>query len=483
MMFQNIYIYIMSMTKEYIERENNKLFEEMKYITYDDDDEKIKDILNKMNIGENPENQTDVIDYFTNAERKKLTFKSPIKYPTEEDSYGDKLKVAIDFTSDLEKNYEEIDDGKYYVFCLNLSDQNPFNMKQTKFYKNEIRRLFYPSAFGRRWKRELDYENIDIKELYQIKIDQISEMLDMNVLKKNNEIQKYKNYKTLTTYIDKRLQLFPYAATFEDLPSTTINKFGEKLRLTNPEKWEEWKTRYQKFKQGKQFWKPNKYFEISGVHRNIDGTVKVNEYSGGNMDKNLYEPEYYKRWNGDPFYVYDRKHDMYRLQTEVKGYKTEEEINEIKNPKSSIHALIILKICINQDIELDKYPEEIIPRPTATVSILMQYERIIVNNKLYSELYMDKKIVETLCDDEPVESGTELLDVSKNLGMFKRNDSMKSSDSTNSSGYTLGSAEEDRSGGRKKTRHKKHKKTKRKNKTKRDKTHKKNKKRTRRMRR
>jgi hypothetical protein len=71
----------MSGRKEYIERENKKLFEEMKYITYDDDDEKIKEVLKKMNIGEDPENQKDVIDYFENS-GKKLTFESPINYPT-----------------------------------------------------------------------------------------------------------------------------------------------------------------------------------------------------------------------------------------------------------------------------------------------------------------------------------------------------------------------------------------------------------------
>jgi hypothetical protein len=37
----------MSGRKEYIDKENKKLFEEMKYITYDDDDEKIKEVLKK----------------------------------------------------------------------------------------------------------------------------------------------------------------------------------------------------------------------------------------------------------------------------------------------------------------------------------------------------------------------------------------------------------------------------------------------------
>jgi hypothetical protein len=422
-----------------------------------------------MKIGEDPENQKDVIDYFKNAERK-LTFESPTNYPTTKtERISSELKIAIDFTSDVEKKYEE-DGGKYYVFCLNLSDQNPFNMKQQKFYKKEVKRLFYPNFFGRLFEPEMN--KINTEELYEIKKDQIIEMLKNNVLKKKDELKEYKNYTTQTTNVDNRIILFPYVSSSRhNIPSTIINKFGENLRINNPEKWEEWKIKYENFKRGKPFWKPGKYFEVSGaVHRNTDRTVKNNEYDGGGFFKNLYIADKYKRWNGDPFYVYDQRHDMYRVRVDVKDYKTEEEINVMKNPKSSIHALIILKICINQDIELDKYPEETIPRPTATVSILMQYERIIVNNKLYSETYMDKKIVETLCDDEPVEPDeTEPLNLSdNNLKMFN-------SDSTNSSGYEYATP----GGGRKKTRRKKQKK----NNTKRDKTKKKNKKRTRKMKR
>jgi hypothetical protein len=234
--------------------------------------------------------------------------------------------------------------------------------------------------------------------------------------------------------------MFPYFNT--GLPGSIIQKYKEKINPNEREKWE-------------------KAFDIHTRGRKYNENLKL--WMGGGEKKELCTPKEYVRVNGDPFYK------RYRIPIEEKKtYKSEEDIAECNNPKSSIHALIIFKECGD--------------------SILMQYERIIVNNKLYSERYMDKKIVETLCDDEPVESDeTEPLNLSdNNLEMFNRSDSRKSSDSTNSSGYDFATEDQEEgnpSGGRKKTRRKKHKKTKRKNKTKRDKTHKKNKKRTRRMKR
>jgi hypothetical protein len=87
-------------------------------------------------------------------------------------------------------------------------------------------------------------------------------------------------------------------------------------------------------------------------------------------------------------------------------YKTQEEYKECENKKASIHALIVIKICINDNIDFNIFDGDLnTAKPTgeSIVSMLVQYERIIVNGKFYSETYMDKKTVETLCDDEPVE--------------------------------------------------------------------------------
>ena len=374
--------------EEIREIEKRKEINEIEKTTaiYDDEDEKIKGILKEVGISDDPD-QNSVIEYFEKYKLPKLDYSTVFIQPYVEDWRTSKERHETDnkdYTSELEKKYKMINKGgEYYIFCLDLSEQNKFNAAITEWYKKTLKQ---------------QPELLRFKELYRKKIDCIARMLNSSVIKKNMSEKKYKQ-RTMQLYstID-NLNSFSMFPISHDLWSKGIDpiiiyKYAKNLEKTDPEKFDEWKKNFQAFK-SKHSWE-NAYFQ-----------------GGGGWDKDIIcKPAKYTRYNGDPFYELYR-HPLYSEYVNIDGklvgktYKTPEEQEECDKKKTSIHALIVIKVCINDNIDFNNFDGDLNtaePTGESIVSMLVQYERIIVNGKFYSETYMDKKTVETLCDDEPVE--------------------------------------------------------------------------------